>query len=93
MTKKPMKWTADLTRATGKSYNTENFTSSSGNDELLIEATPWGEGDLSINGESVAHVENDTSTYEVFRDLEQIAEDLENTDTENSIENNSQKKA
>lgn len=78
--KKRMKWEADTTRSVAKGYGKQHFTSSCDDDELVIETTPWGEGDLEINGKPTAHVDNDSSAYDVFRELEDIAENIERGD-------------
>lgn len=77
MTTKKMDWTPDLSLPTGKGATIERFTATDGQDQLEIDTTPWGEGDLKINDKAVAHVADDQSGGEAFRDLEAIAEEIE----------------
>lgn len=74
MTKKKLDWQPDLTFPVGKGATMQRFTSREGQDELEIETTPWGEGDLKVNESPVAHVSDDADAGEAFRDLETIAE-------------------
>jgi hypothetical protein len=77
MSSKKMDWTPDLTLPIGKGATVQRFTSNEGKDSLEIETTPWGEGDLKINGEKFAHVGDEISDGDAFRDLEKTAEYLE----------------
>lgn len=76
MTDKPIDWTPDLTLPTSKS-TVQHFTAKAGGDRLEIDATPWGEADLTVNGRSIAHIETAPSAGDAFRALETIAEDFE----------------
>ncbi|WP_126258058.1 hypothetical protein [Bradyrhizobium sp. LVM 105] len=76
MTDKPIHWTPDLTLPTSKS-TMQHFTANVGGDRLEIDATPWGEADLAVNGQSIAHIETAPSAGDAFRALETIAEDFE----------------
>jgi hypothetical protein len=77
MTTKKMDWTPDLSLPTGKGATMERFTATDGKDQLEIDTTPWGEGDLKINNKAVVHVADDPNGGEAFRDLEAIAEEIE----------------
>ncbi len=77
MKKKKMDWTPDLSLPAGKGATLQRFTATDGEDQLEIDTTPWGEGDLKINDEPVAHVADNQSGGDAFRDLEAIAEELE----------------
>ncbi len=77
MTKKKLDWKPDLTLPVGKGSTKQRFTSSDGEDDLEIDTTPWGEGDLKVNQSIVAHVSDDSDAGDAFRDLEAIAEDYE----------------
>lgn len=77
MHKKHLDWTPDLTRPAGKGGGTQHFDASDGEDRLQIETTDWGEGELSINGEVVAHVDDRESGSRAFRDLETVSEEIE----------------
>jgi uncharacterized membrane protein YoaK (UPF0700 family) len=41
-----------------------------------IETTPWGDGDLRINGAEVAHVSEEKTQLQAFQDLERIAQTI-----------------
>lgn len=69
-------WTPDLTGAVGKGATVQVFRSTAQGDELTIETTPWGDGDLIVNGVEVAAV-HDADDGEAFRDLEARAEAIE----------------
>ncbi|PIT00314.1 hypothetical protein TSA1_05700 [Bradyrhizobium nitroreducens] len=76
MTDKPIDWTPDLTLPTSKS-TVQHFAAKAGGDRLVIDTTPWGEADLSVNGRSIAHIETAASAGDAFRTLEAVAEDFE----------------
>ncbi len=76
MTNKPIDWTPDLSLPTSKS-TVQHFIAKAGGDRLEIDTTPWGEADLTVNGQSIAHIETARSAEEAFRKLETIAEDFE----------------
>ncbi|GMO13800.1 MULTISPECIES: hypothetical protein [unclassified Bradyrhizobium] len=76
MTNKPIDWTPDLSLPTSKS-TVQHFIANAGGDRLEIDTTPWGEADLTVNGQSLAHIEAAPSAGEAFRALETIAEDFE----------------
>ena len=76
MTDKPIDWTPDLSLPTSKS-TVQHITAKAGGDRLVIDTTPWGEADLTVNGRSVAHIQTAPSAGDAFRTLEAIAEDFE----------------
>ncbi|MBR0815554.1 hypothetical protein JQ544_28755 [Bradyrhizobium diazoefficiens] len=76
MTDKPIDWTPDLSLPTSKS-TVQHFTANAGGDRLAIDTTPWGEADLTVNGQSIAHIETAPSAGDAFRTLETFAEDFE----------------
>jgi hypothetical protein len=76
LTDKPIDWTPDLTLPTSKS-TVQHFTANAGGDRLEIDTTPWGEADLTVNGQSLAHVAAAPNAGEAFRALGTIAEDFE----------------
>ena len=78
MNTKKLDWTPDLSLPAGKGATVQRFTATEGNDRLEIDTTPWGEGDLTINDTPVAHVADELSGGDAFRDLEAIAEEIEN---------------
>ena len=77
MKKKHLNWNPDLTLAVGKGATNQRFTSSANGDELEIDTHPWGEADLTINGKNTAHVEGKSSAGEAFREIEDVAEQIE----------------
>lgn len=76
MTDKSIDWTPDLTLPTSKS-TVQHFTATAGGDRLTIDTTPWGEADLGVNGQSIAHIDVAPSAGDAFRALETFAEDFE----------------
>jgi hypothetical protein len=70
-------WLPDLSFATGKGATVERFKTRIGKDALEIDTRPWGEGELRVNGAPIAHVCNEASERDAFRDLEEIAEAFE----------------
>jgi hypothetical protein len=76
MTDKPIDWTPDLSLPTSKS-TVQHFIANAGGDRLEIDTTPWGEADLTVNGQSIAHIATAPSAGDAFRVLETIAEDFE----------------
>lgn len=76
MTDKPIDWTPDLSLPTSKS-TVQHFIANAGGDRLEIDTTPWGEADLTVNGQSIAHLATAPSAGDAFRTLEAVAEDFE----------------
>ena len=76
MTAKPIDWTPDLNLPTSKS-TVQHFIAKAGGDRLEIDTTPWGEADLTINGQAIAHIETAASAGDAFRTLEAVAENFE----------------
>ncbi|MCE9657715.1 MAG: hypothetical protein K8R60_04085 [Burkholderiales bacterium] len=78
MTDKKLDWTPDLSLPVGKGATYQRFTAEQGQDALEITTTPWGEGDLKVNGEEIARAaEDDFSDGDAFRELEEKAEAYE----------------
>lgn len=78
MTNKTLAWEPDLSLPTSKA-TVQHFTARAGADRLAIDAAPWGEADLTVNGEPIAHLGDAASAGDAFRKLEAIAEDFEAT--------------
>ena len=76
MTKK-LDWAPDTSLPAGKGATLQRFTATDGENTFAIDTTPWGEGDLTINGEKRSHVENEKSEQRAFGDLETLAENFE----------------
>ncbi|MBY8976847.1 hypothetical protein KHP62_13570 [Rhodobacteraceae bacterium NNCM2] len=70
-------WKADTTLPAGKGGTLQRFVTDEVGDHLVIETQAWGEGDLKVNGEVVAHIDNDRDGAEAFHDLERTAEEYE----------------
>lgn len=86
MTKKArLDWEPDTSFATGKGADVQRFTAKSGTADLENDTTPWGEGDLKLNGKEVAHVSDDADGGDAFRELEAIAEELEERKAEKTV--------
>lgn len=81
MTTKKLDWTPDLSLPAGKGATVQRFTATDGDDQLEIDTMPWGEGDLTINDKPIAHVADELSGGDAFRDLEAIAEKIEDGKT------------
>jgi hypothetical protein len=77
MTKNKLDWKPDLSMPVGKGATVQRFTASAADDRLEIDTEPWGEGDLKINDQLVAHVTDEKSSGDAFRDLEAVAEEVE----------------
>jgi hypothetical protein len=77
MSRKPHDWKPDLSLPMGKGGTLQRFETDEAGDHLVIETRSWGEGDLKVNGEAVAHVAGDPDGAEAFRDLERKAEAYE----------------
>lgn len=69
-----MNWTTNPTLPAGKGATLQQFVATIGSDTFEIEVAPWGEGDLKVNGQTVAHLDGARSRYQAFRSLKQIAE-------------------
>lgn len=81
MTTNKLDWTPDLSLPAGKGATVQRFTATDGDDRLEIDTMPWGEGDLTINDKPIAHVADELSGGDAFRDLEAIAEKIEDGKT------------
>jgi len=69
-------WQADTSLPTGKGSTLHRFTARDEGQTFEIDTTPWGEGDLIVDGAKRAHADK-ASEQDAFRDLEAIAEDLD----------------
>lgn len=82
MSKNKLNWKPDLSYPAGKGATEQRFTSSNEGDELEIDTHPWGDADLKINGRDAAHVEGKRSAGDAFREIEEIAEQIEDQKSE-----------
>ena len=69
-------WKPDLSVPAAKSTR-QHFAANAGGDRFEIDVAPWGEADLSVNGRPMAHVTEQSSAVDAFRNLDRIAEDWE----------------
>ncbi|CUH89233.1 hypothetical protein PH5382_03179 [Phaeobacter sp. CECT 5382] len=77
MTKKSINWKPDLSYPSGKGATEQHFSAAANGDALEIDTHPWGDADLMVNGERIAHVEGQKSAGDAFREIEAVAEDIE----------------
>ena len=77
MREKKLDWKPDLSMPVGKGATVQRFTARIGDERLEINTEPWGEGDLKINDQLRAHVVDEKSSAEAFRDLKAVAEEIE----------------
>ena len=77
MTNKDLDWKPDTNMPAGKGATKQRFQANDGKENLEIETTPWGDGDLTADGTEVAHVDGATSGPDAFRKLEEVAEEYE----------------
>lgn len=77
MTEKSLTWKPDLSYPSGKGATEQHFSAEANGDALEIDTHPWGDADLKVNGECVAHVEGEKSAGDAFREIEAVAEDIE----------------
>jgi len=66
-------WKSNEKLAIGKGATIQEFTATSGNNNLEISVAPWGEGQLKINGRDIAHVDYAKDRRQAFRELDLIA--------------------
>jgi hypothetical protein len=62
----------------------QEFDAKVGTDQLAIEATPWGDGDLRLNGAEVAHVHDEKTKLQAFQDLKRVAQTIPDKETRRS---------
>src|SRR3974377_299275 len=67
-------WKTNESLAVGKGATVQEFTATVGDDKLLIEVAPWGEGHLRINGREIAHINDAKDRRQAFRNLKKIAD-------------------
>ena len=79
MTKKDLNWKPDTSLPTGKGATKQRFATRDDKEELSIETTPWGEGELDADGQVVARVDgqDDKDAGQAFRHLDRIAHEYE----------------
>jgi enoyl-[acyl-carrier protein] reductase I len=69
-------WIPNADLPVGKGATRQEFDAKVGTDQLAIETTPWGDGDLRINGAEVAHVHDEKTQRQAFQDLKRVAQTI-----------------
>ena len=69
-------WKSNDKGAAGRGATVQQFFATVGGDKLEIEVTPWGEGQLKVNGREIARVNDAKDRRQAFRDLEQHRQPL-----------------
>ena len=67
-------WKTNDQLPAGKGATVQQFFARVGDYELEIKVAPWGEGDLTVNGREISHVDNAKNWREAFGKLAQMAE-------------------
>jgi enoyl-[acyl-carrier protein] reductase I len=73
---KKIDWSQNADLPVGKAATRQEFDAKVGADQLAIETTPWGDGDLRINGAEVAHVHDEKTQLQAFQDLKRVAQTI-----------------
>ena len=73
---KEIDWIPNADLPSGKAATRQEFDAKVGADQLAIETTPWGDGDLKINGAEVAHVHDEKTQLQAFQDLKRAAQTI-----------------
>jgi len=58
----------------GKGATFQQWVATAGNDQLVMDVAPWGEGHLKANGREIAHIDGAKDRRGAFRELNKIAE-------------------
>src|SRR5271170_1890716 len=67
-------WKTNENIAVGKGATVQEFLATVGDDKLQIDVAPWGEGHLRVNGQEIAHINNEKDRRQAFRKLKTIAD-------------------
>jgi enoyl-[acyl-carrier protein] reductase I len=67
-------WKANETLPVGKGATFQQWVATAGNDMLVMDVAPWGEGHLKVNGREIAHINDAKDRRGAFRELNKIAE-------------------
>jgi len=70
--KKP-NWKSNDKAAAGRGATLQQFFATVAGDKFEIEVTPWGEGNLRVNGREIARVTDAKDRRQAFRDLDEAA--------------------
>jgi enoyl-[acyl-carrier protein] reductase I len=66
-------WKSNDKVAAGRGATVQQFFATVGADKLEIEVSPWGEGQLKVNGREIARVADAKDRRQAFRDLDKAA--------------------
>jgi len=69
-----LEWKTNDALAVGKGATLQQFVATVGKDRLEAEISPWGEGQLKINGREIAHINDAKDRRQAFRAIKLIAE-------------------
>ncbi len=69
-----VEWKPNESLPMGKGATVQQFVASVGGDRLQINVSPWGEGDLMLNGVRIGHVKDRKNRRQAFADLKKVAE-------------------
>jgi enoyl-[acyl-carrier protein] reductase I len=67
-------WKANERLPVGKGATFQQWIAKVGDDKLVMDVAPWGEGNLKINDREIAHIDDAKDRREAFRNLNKIAE-------------------
>src|SRR5262249_38368890 len=69
-----LEWKTNDALAVGKGATLQQFVATVGKDRLEAEISPWGEGQLKINGREIAHINDAKDRRQAFRAIKLIPE-------------------
>ena len=67
-------WKANEGMPVGKGATFQQWVATLGNDQLVMDVAPWGEGHLKVNGREIGQVKEAKDRRGAFRELNRIAE-------------------
>jgi enoyl-[acyl-carrier protein] reductase I len=67
-------WKANEELPVGKGATFQQWVAKVGDDKLVMDVAPWGEGHLKVNDREIAHINDAKDRREAFRNLNKIAE-------------------
>lgn len=69
-------WISNSALPVGKGATRQEFDATVGIDQRAIETTPWGEGELRINGIEIARIHDAQTPLEAFHALRRFAQSV-----------------
>jgi enoyl-[acyl-carrier protein] reductase I len=67
-------WKTNENLAAGKGATVQEFFATAGDDKLVIDVAPCGEGHFRVNGREIAHISDAKDRRQAFRSLKKIAD-------------------